>query len=268
MKAAVEISFFLAVAAGVHVAVWQGTESGSAPGAGNGGDMLVSLQASDPSLEALVDQWQRDPVVSPNPAELTPDQPSPPTPIQRTAPEQPLPHLTAVESLPMPEADRPAPVFVDRASHDYAFAAPERSIRPHQRQPQPKPARSSVSSSGQKAAGHGQSNHAGDNGASPSAAAITAETTALMATWGQAIRAEIERRKTFPKGLRAQGSVTLAIAVHSNGTVSAVNIRKSSGHPALDQAAIAAVKRARIRSAPKGLATGLHQFVLPMSFQP
>lgn len=268
MKAAVEISFFLAVAAGVHVAVWQGTESGSAPGAGNGGDALISLQASNPSLEALVDQWQRNPVELPSPAAMMPDQPSPPVPIQQTAPEQPPPRLTAVESLPMSDADRPALVTVDQASHDYAFASPERSIRPPQRQPQPKPTRSSVSSSGQKAAGRGERNHAGDNGASPSAAANTAETPALMATWGQAIRAEIERRKTFPKGLRAQGSVTLAIAVHSNGTVSAVNIRKSSGHPALDQAAIAAVKRARIRSAPKGLATGVHQFVLPMSFQP
>ncbi|MDK3074697.1 energy transducer TonB [Sedimentitalea sp. JM2-8] len=268
MRAAVEIGFFLAVAAGVHVAVWQGADSGGAPGAGEGGDALISLQASSPSLEALVDRWQREPVVASSPAPMTPDPAIPPTPIRRTAPEQSVPRLTAIESLPMSASEPSAPVSVDRASHDYAFASPERSIRPPQRQPQPSPPRSALASPGQKAAGRGQRSQAGNNGASRSAAADSSQSPALMATWGQAIRAEIERRKSFPKGLRVEGSVTLAIAVHSNGTVSAVRIRKSSGHPALDQAAIAAVKRARIRSAPKGLATGVHQFVLPMSFQP
>ena len=87
-----------------------------------------------------------------------------------------------------------------------------------------------------------------------------------MAQWGNGIRAAIERRKSYPAGSRAQGKVLLAVAVSSNGSLAGVQVRRSSGHAALDQAALAAVQRARFKPAPRGLAAGVHQFSLPISF--
>jgi protein TonB len=268
MKIAVEIGFFLAVATGVHVAVWQSADPGGTASAGSDGDSLITLQASSPSLQSLVDQWERQPAVMASLAPTMPQRPDQVPQVRQPTPDIAFPTLSGNADLPRLVESPESPVTVDRSSYEHAFASPERSVRPPQRMPEPVQTRSAPNIAGQVAAGSGQRSHAGNQGASASAAVETARTPALMATWGQVIRAEIERRKTLPKTSRAQGSVTLAISVHTDGRLSAVAVRKSSGHPDLDAAAIVAVKRARIRSAPKGLAPGVHQFVLPMSFVP
>ena len=89
-----------------------------------------------------------------------------------------------------------------------------------------------------------------------------------MAEWGAAIRARIERRKSYPVEAKGKaGKVTLRLVVGPDGRLSSVAVAKSSGSAALDAAALRAVKVAgRFPRAPAGLGTG--SFSLPITFAP
>ena len=84
--------------------------------------------------------------------------------------------------------------------------------------------------------------------------------------WGAAIRRNIARRKRMPSGIKASGTVKIMISVSSTGRLVGSRITKRSGHAALDQAAIAAVRQARYPKAPKGVAKGTHHFAIPITF--
>ncbi len=89
-----------------------------------------------------------------------------------------------------------------------------------------------------------------------------------MAQWGGQIRNAIERRKRYPSGTRATGTVTLQITVHTKGGLVDVSVRGSSGVAQIDRAAVLAVKTAQIVAAPKGISQGVQNFTLPMKFAP
>ncbi|MDO5706340.1 MAG: TonB family protein, partial [Paracoccus sp. (in: a-proteobacteria)] len=87
----------------------------------------------------------------------------------------------------------------------------------------------------------------------------------LMGQWGGQIRACISRRASPPRGIRSSGRVTLALTVSRDGTIRAVSVAGSSGHPSLDQAALAAAQRAgRCPAAPAGLDNASYSFQLPI----
>jgi protein TonB len=150
---------------------------------------------------------------------------------------------------------------------DQQLAAPARSVRPVMRPDRAKAAAPALRA-GQKASGQGGSNQAGrasqpaprPDGLSP------AQTRNLMAQWGGRVRASIERNKRFPRGTAASGRVTLAISLSHTGRLQGVSVARSSGHAALDRAAVAAVQRTRFPAAPKGLKPGTHRFNLSISF--
>ena len=86
-----------------------------------------------------------------------------------------------------------------------------------------------------------------------------------MAEWGARIQARVERSR--PR-VRAQGAVTVQGQVSRDGQVLAMGITRPSGNPAVDQAALQAVRQAgRFPAAPEGLPGAAHRFNLPMRFQ-
>jgi protein TonB len=87
-----------------------------------------------------------------------------------------------------------------------------------------------------------------------------------MARWGASLRAQVERRKAYPRGSSASGTTVLRIAVTAGGSLAGVSVARSSGARELDQAAIQAVRRARFPAAPKELGAGTFQFNLPLAF--
>lgn len=87
-----------------------------------------------------------------------------------------------------------------------------------------------------------------------------------MARWGARIRRSVERRKRYPRGSRASGTVLVQLRVTPNGRLAALQIRRSSGNMALDDAALKAVRRARLPRAPKGLGRKGAMFNLPIRF--
>ena len=234
---------------------------------GDGGDALVSVQPADAGLAALVASWDAPPVVAapvmaaPEAVAL-PEAPAMPAPLAppvlaALAP----PALPPLADAPMPEAAPLPPLVLAEPPKP----APE--ARPKPRAERPKAAAKPPAQAGQKAAGSGGGAQAGQSGKAQAATLSRAQADDLKAGWGAAIRARVERRKRHPAGA-ASGTVTVRLVVTAAGALTGVSVAKSSGNPALDAAAVAAVQGAgAFPPAPAGLPGGSHSFTLPMRFQ-
>jgi len=170
----------------------------------------------------------------------------------------------AAESVPTAKpapATRPKPRPKAKAD-----PSPKPTAKTQDRPRKPKPA--AAGQAAQKAAGSGDGATAGDSGTARAATLSKAKVNDLKAGWGAAIRARIERRKRYPSGARgASSTVTVRLTVSRAGALAGVSVARSSGHPALDQAAVAAVRAAAgFPAAPMGLGDASYSFTLPMAF--
>jgi protein TonB len=113
------------------------------------------------------------------------------------------------------------------------------------------------------ARGAGAGAQAGTGGGDPNAGPGPAEYRSLMARWGGGIRAAIERSLRPAGG--PGGTTRLRLTVTADGRLAGAAIAASSGHAALDRAALAAVRAARYPPAPRGLPPGSYTFTLPLT---
>ena len=114
-----------------------------------------------------------------------------------------------------------------------------------------------------QAAGRGDRAAEGRAGSAEAALSEQARAT-LMGEWGGRIRAQIMRGS--PRAPVA-GVVTLRLDIARDGTLHGVDLTRSSGHPALDRAALGAVRAAgRFPPAPAALGGAMHRFTLPLRF--
>lgn len=282
MRQIIEFSVFLAGATALHLAVGFVAPDGTQMAAGAGGDAPVTLAAANMSLQDMIADWDRPVELAQQVAQPSPDAPEMapalmPMPdtatLQRPAVQRPIaggaPALPQIDKTPASKPKiaeqrpklRPAPK---------PTAAPEAKPAPPKKTAaqKPKAQKSTQSVAPQKAAGAGGKKATGVAGSGAAPKAKAGNTKKLMASWGGQISKSIERRKRYPAGTRARGTVMLAISVHTRGAVVSVSVRGSSGVAQLDRAALAAVKSARIAAAPKGLAAGVHRFTIPMTFKP
>ncbi|MDP2080477.1 MAG: energy transducer TonB [Pseudotabrizicola sp.] len=293
MSARLHAGLALALALGLHVAAFSlRPETVGAVAAGAGGDDLVSLQAADAALADLIRDWDRQPMPEAKPlADLTPpalpDTPPLLAPAPDPSPQQmpvaealPLPQLA--EAVPMADVSLPPPPLPEPDPEPEL--APEHTQRPKSRpdnpataskvaekpKPAAKPAAKSSSAAqpAQRAAGSGGGAQAGTGGSAQSATLTKARQNDLKAGWGASIRTRIERRKSYPTGAGgASGTVTVRLTVSRAGQLAGVAVAKSSGHAALDQAAVRAVQAARsFPAAPAGLTEASYTFTLPIKF--
>jgi protein TonB len=272
-----------------------GDETVGAVSAGAGGADQLSIDASDGTLDALVDAFdaaqaaakaaaaEPEPLPTEQPVEPAPAPTSDPLPdavpdaeaiefelvvppsalpaLPQTPPSQPL---DSVKPLPKPERVQQASKPQPKAASKPVARAP--------RQPAPKSAPAAAPKArveGQRASGAGSGAYAGNNGTAKASTLSQAQANNLRASWGATIRSRIERRKSYPSGAgRASGQVVVRLSVASNGALAGVSVAKSSGNPALDQAAISAVQRAgKFPAAPKGLTGAQHSFSLSIAFK-
>jgi len=253
MIRALEFTPFLAVAVAVHVWALGTIPGGAVSSGGDNGDQLVNLTGADTNLQALVDDWVKPPVT----AQPAPVMSAPPAP--RAAPEP----ASALTTADLPAVPQPMPLAFGAAPQlpRMAQAPAPATPRPQARPQKPRAAQAPA----QRAAGSGKAASAGQNGKAQDTARAGNEQAGLVAKWGGAIRTAVLRNQRQPAA-RISGTVHLRISVHTNGQLAGVAVRKSSGHAALDAAAVAAVQRARLPSAPKGL-SGTQHFNLPVSFK-
>jgi protein TonB len=98
-------------------------------------------------------------------------------------------------------------------------------------------------------------------------AASAGEAKALKADWGAKVRTRINRKVALPAD-SAPGTVKVRLEIAPTGALLALGIAQSSGQPALDAAALKAVKSAApFARAPKGLTEASYSFSLPITFK-
>jgi len=206
----------------------------------------------------------------PGPADTADALPALPTPsaLRAFRPELVSPPTTTPPETALPDTTPPPPPA-------RTAQAPERSPHPPARpQPRAEPPRQtqaarpqpSASAPAQRAAGTGAQGHEGQSGQARETSRAQADTGGLVAQWGGAVRAAVQRQQRHPAGIRAGGTVLLRLDVHSDGRLLGVAVQQSSGHASLDQAAMDAARRARIPASPQGL-SGSYQFNLPVRFR-
>ncbi|MES2664460.1 MAG: energy transducer TonB [Pseudomonadota bacterium] len=178
-----------------------------------------------------------------------PDLPDPePDVVPDVAPPLALPMDMAEVPIELDKAVVPLPVKADPpvAPKPAPKAAPVKK---------PEPARKTAAKPSQQQAAQTQ-------------AASKGQIRSATAKWGAAIRKKIERRKAYPKSAgRATGTATVRLSVARNGALAGVSLVGSSGNPVLDDAAVAAVRKAgSFAAAPAELTRAQYSFTLPISF--
>ena len=158
---------------------------------------------------------------------------SPTVTAAQSAPTLALPVLPLQTATPesLPQIDL---TVAPRPPSKLAPTIPER--------PQVRPKRATAPSRPREtASGNGQNTTAGTvKTTAPDAAPAPRTNPAAFSQWGASIRNSVERRKRYPSGTRASGTVKLAITVNASGSLAGVSVAGSSGDSALDRAALAA----------------------------
>ncbi|WP_414898693.1 energy transducer TonB [Rhodovulum sp. YEN HP10] len=281
MRGGLEVLAFGGLALVLHLALWPGDEAPGISAAGSGGEDLATLAAATAAIARQVSEWD-----------------SPPAPPQALpAPEAPPPPEAPPELLPpelVPELTAPAPRRPD-LPRLAALTAPEPPPPEHQPDPDPKPevhqaradtprpaerpdakpapkpqpatqqavraaaSQSSEAQQAQKAAGAGGAAR-GRAGEATVATRDPGRVATLMAEWGAAIRARIQRR--VPEGA-GRGKALVELTVSARGALVSVRVVRSSGNARLDGLALAAVRQAgRFPAAPAGLGDAARSFSL------
>ncbi|WP_434289549.1 TonB family protein [Celeribacter sp. SCSIO 80788] len=268
-------TLFVSLALGAHLAVAAVAlmdHSAGTAASGEGGEDLLSLQASNVALAAMVERWEEVPEVAPD----LPKVPEPPKPVM-----EPLEEIPELELAP---SDMALPVPMQPVEQAEVFDAPEPPEAPEPPKPAPKPeakpapkaqqsqqAQQAVqgtdrSSQETRAAGAGGGQQAGEARASQGAGLSAAKRQSALSSWGATIRSRIERRKRAPRGV-GDGIVTVSFRVSREGALLSVGVAKSSGNPVLDAAAVEAVKRVgRFPAAPAELTDASYPMSLPIRF--
>ncbi|OLS50084.1 energy transducer TonB [Rhodovulum sulfidophilum] len=284
MRGGLEVLAFGGLALVLHLAVWPGDEAPGISAAGGGGEDLATLAAATAAIARRVSEWDSPP--APPQALPAPEAPPPPEAPPELAPPELLPELTdpaprrpdlprlaalaAPEPPPEPER-RPDPrpeVRQARADTPRPVERPDPKPEPT---PAPKPApasqqpvraaasQSSDMQQAEKAAGAGGAAR-GRAGEASAATRDPGRVATLMAQWGAAIRARIQRR--VPEGA-GRGAALVELTVSARGTLVSVRVVRSSGNARLDGLALAAVRQAgRFPAAPAGLGDGARSFSL------
>ena len=186
------------------------------------------------------------------PAPVTKEKGRPPLqePVQR---REPRPVPTPVPS-PAPKAPAEAPA---QAPQPKAAPASAVASAPHSA---PRAAVPAAQQSRHEAGGRQQHGEA----------TVAAKPAPRMADYLSAVRGMVENNREYPAMARQmglQGTVTVRVSILGDGSVGAVAVDVSSGHKALDKAAVSAVKRSAPFKAPTGFGLGEVTVEIPIVYR-
>jgi len=189
--------------------------------------------------------------------------PAPPEPAPVAAPKPREPKLIAPKAPAAPAEAHEEPPAEQASTHE---------------QPGPAPLDLGVSSEQGLAVagrvGSGTSNGIGrGHGTGGTSVTRTVDLRALAADWVRKVNLAISTRalRDYPRSaLRAQlqGSVLLAVQVDTKGRLSAVELKQSSGHSLLDEAALAAARALQeLPAPPEALHSQLRPIRIPINYR-
>jgi len=203
-----------------------------------------AMQAEEP---AITIDFAPPEVVLPDPAppveEQKPEEPPPPPveaatpPPEEVAPPDPEPPPPPKEELTIPE-EKPVPPPKPKV------------VQPAKKPPPPKPVRQAS--------------------LAPTAGTPSVASSASQADWRGLLRAALLRNKRYPSEAASNhetGSVVIAFAVDRGGRVTSRHVVRSSGHPSLDQEALATVDRSQpLPAPPADIPSGDLKMTVPLNF--
>jgi protein TonB len=257
-----EIALFGALSLALHGGLFLQFSGGGTDGAGDGGASVVTIAAADATLAALVAEWDRPP-------DAATDAPTPqPAPSDVEATLRTPDAARIVNGLPPAPLPLPDPALA--APMPRTSAPPLPDTRPV---PRPEPAQAERTAAAQPSAAH-RASGAGD-GATAGQQATGSGTTlspqrraTLQAEWAGAIQSRIARQQRYPAGNHGDGRVKVELVILRSGQLGQVTLAASSGRPALDDAALTAVRRAApFPPAPDGLEDDWYRVAQWMSFR-
>ncbi len=196
-----------------------------------------------------------EPVVE-TPVEPPPPQPEP-TPVRAPEPEIRLPDLPTIPDALAGLAPPPPP------------ERPKRIEKPVERKPPPKPRvveRKPVERPRQRQAAAPPPAPPRAFAPNPDSSGAAAQPSVSTASWRGSLIAHLNRYKRFPGGA-SPGTVQVAFAIDRGGNVVSARLAGSSGDAALDQEAVAMVRRASpVPAPPGGLGSGTISLAVPVRF--
>jgi periplasmic protein TonB len=276
-----EIAVFGVISLALHAGLFLQFSGGGTDGAGDGGASAVTIAAADATLAALVAEWDQAPdaataAPSPQPAPSsveatlrTPDADRAAANIQ--PPALPLPDAPSVAPRHIASAPQPPESPPESPADEVPqAAAPLPDTRPV---PRPEPANTSAAAAQQPAAAHrasgaGEAATAGQQANGTGATLSPQRHAALQAEWAGAIQSRIARHQRYPSGNHGDGRVKVELVILRSGKLGQVTLAASSGRPALDDAALTAVRRAApFPPAPDGLEDDWYRVAQWMSFR-
>lgn len=180
--------------------------------------------------------------------------------------------VTLVASAVMPGEPEVLPLRDEPAS------LPPASTRPRPRAPQMNtaPRSAAVATRRNDASPERLTASPGSSAAGKASAQTTGHATAqaggsaagLEREWAARVQSRIARAQRYPAGERAEGTVRVALTLGRDGSLRDVGLAGSSGNPALDRAAVEAVRRAgRFPAAPPGLRGDSFRFAVRVAFR-
>jgi protein TonB len=119
-----------------------------------------------------------------------------------------------------------------------------------------------------RAAGSGEGTTAGRSATGTGQSLSTERQAALVGEWSSAIQSRIARHQRYPSGNHGEGKVKVQMVIYRSGQLGDVTLAASSGRPALDAAALDAVRQAApFPPAPNGLNEDWYRVAQWMSFR-
>lgn len=286
-----EVLFFGGIVVAAHLALVSPEFDTGLESAGDAGADLLQVMTSNASLSAIIEAWDRPPVVAVVADMQPPEMPAPPAdaaapaevgviPLSVHAPDgPPLPMAPALSPAAprSPAAPTPPKPPASPTPPDVSQPVPQKP-EPQKSQAKPMPvlnqmdkdkpvaksaAIDSLQRTARRADGQGGNVAKGKAGQEATATVSDSKRNSLLGKWGQQIRSHIAQRA--PKGV-GKGRAIVRITVSSTGVVSSVRMAKSSGNAKLDQQALKAVRSAgRMPRAPKGLNISAQTMDIPLS---
>jgi protein TonB len=171
----------------------------------------------------------------------------------------PVPKVRTVEQTTTPTY----PEAKDAPKKRQAAVEPKAEPEPQAEQPKKERQAAAGGSGGADEADSAASAQSGGKGASSAAAKAATD------KYPSQVQARLRRALRFPKNAKgAEGEVHVRFVVAANGGASQISVVRSSGSSALDDAAIATVKRAApFPPIPEGAGKSSWTFTMPLLFQ-
>lgn len=213
-----------------------------------------------PGPEMVEAQPEPQEVQPPEPIAEEPPPPEEPEPVAMPEPEIKLPDIpdlpdpmVALAPPPPPPPERPKPV--EKKPPPPKKRVVERK-KPVNRE-KPRAERTSAPTPQQQVAARS---------AAPAPGASSAPSASQTASWRGSLNAHLNRFKRFPSGANP-GTVQVAFTIDRRGRVLAARLVRGSGDAALDQEAVAMVRRASpVPAPPDGLGGGSISLSVPVRF--